>query len=154
MLILVSGSRHARPRHAGIVRATLLAAAPAGVPVVLRHGAAPGVDTLAGRVAAEQGWRVEAVRAGWRRCDPSLPAELGGCPPHPHRRRRDDGTDWCPYAGPRRNQQMVDQHPTPDLVVVFPAADRPSPGTWDLHTRATRAGLRVHDPVRLEVTRG
>lgn len=77
----------------------------------LMHGAATGADSLAARWA--QSMEIEAT-------------------PYPAR--------WFKYgkeAGPRRNQEMIDDGP--DLVVAFPGGA----GTADLVRRAEKAGIEV-----------
>lgn len=79
---------------------------------VLIHGAAAGADRLA---------------EAWAR---SMKVESVACP-----------ADWHNLgasAGPRRNQQMLDEQ-APDLVVAFPGGR----GTADMVRRAKAAGVRV-----------
>ena len=102
-LILVTGSRGAvAPAHAMILWAELIRIS-GGYPAahVLIHGAAPGADQMAARIAATIfGWEVHAVPADWEApCRPECPAS--------HRRKWPDGTSYCPAAGPYRNQAMV-----------------------------------------------
>lgn len=161
-IIVVSGTRHARREHRPIVADTLAAVA-GDDEVELRHGGQGdrrrdrGVDAIAANLAEQWGWRVTTIPADWDECDHSLPAELGGCPSRRHRKRRKYGPgDYCPRAGQRRNQWMVDRRPRADDVVTFPA-DGPvarSRDTWGLYRRAIRAGLHVHKPVPLEVSSG
>lgn len=50
--------------------------------------------------------------------------------------------DWITYgrsAGPRRNQQMLNQ--SPDAVIAFPGGT----GTADMVNRAKNAGVKVYD---------
>ncbi len=54
-----------------------------------------------------------------------------------HRRRNRRSTEYCPLAGHRRNQQMVDEHPV--LFVGF--SYRRSSGTADCLRRARAAGI-------------
>lgn len=78
------------------------------------EGGARGADALAARAAAELGI---------------------GCIEMP--------ADWNTYgkrAGSIRNQQMLDNG-KPDLVLAFPLPS--SRGTWDMVTRARRAGVPV-----------
>jgi hypothetical protein len=52
--------------------------------------------------------------------------------------------DWVGLgraAGPIRNQQMIDEG-KPDLVIAFPMLGK-SIGTFDLMSRATKAGIRM-----------
>lgn len=51
--------------------------------------------------------------------------------------------DWKTYgksAGPRRNQNMLDEF-KPDLVLAFPTEK--SVGTWDMVRRAKKANVKV-----------
>jgi hypothetical protein len=83
---------------------------------VLLHGAAPGADSIAARVAARLGWEVRKYRAKW---------DVDGL-----------------AAGPLRNQQMLDENDDIDLVLVFPGGK----GTADMVRRAKRRGLDVREP--------
>lgn len=153
MRLIVAGSRHATGQHIDQIGQTLAPICTTS-PGVLLHGGARGVDQLAAQLARSWGWQTNEVPASWGECDLTIPADLGGCPDWPHRKTRPDGSSWCPYAGRRRNQQLVDLQPRADLVVVFPA-DGPvsaSRGTWDLHRRARRAGLHVLPPVPITIT--
>ena len=81
---------------------------------VIIHGGAKGADALADEIGHELGFEVIA------------------CP-----------ADWAKYgtsAGPRRNQQMVDEQ-QPPLVIAFPLED--SRGTWDMVRRARQAGIEA-----------
>jgi hypothetical protein len=119
---------------------------------VLRHGCAPGVDTVAGLWAVARGVAVDEHRADWDACGPD-------CPPSPsHRRRRTAAAlrahpgsgdtpvsgrpdTYCPGAGGRRNQAMADAQPRARLCLAFPTPG--SRGTWDMVRRATAAGIEV-----------
>jgi hypothetical protein len=95
------------------------------------HGGAVGADMLAGAWAGDQ---AEAHPAKWDHCGPS-------CPPF-HRRQRRGGGDYCPTAGHRRNQEMLDSGV--DLVIAF--VDKPleeSRGTRDMVERAKGAGVKT-----------
>lgn len=61
------------------------------------------------------------------------------CPDEPHRKTRDDGTEYCPLAGHARNQDMVDDGA--HLWIAFPTPS--SRGTWDCVKRAKAAGIKV-----------
>ncbi|MGY5127376.1 DUF2493 domain-containing protein [Streptomyces nigrescens] len=99
--------------------------------IVIVHGAADGADTLADLWARGQGLDVETHPADWDHCGPD-------CPPG-HLKTRARGGEYCPTAGPRRNQRMVDAGA--DLVVAFPLGR--STGTRDCMRRAEKAGLPV-----------
>lgn len=105
--------------------------------VTVVHGAARGADTLAGRIAAAWGMRVEeheVTALDWVTCRP-------GCDPY-HRRLRRDGSEYCPTAANQRNTRMVALGA--DLCLGFPTGTGWS-GTKDCMTKAVRAGIRVVD---------
>jgi len=102
--------------------------------ILLVHGGADGADILADTWALVHGMSCERHRVdreAWETC-----AE--DCRPS-HRRIRRDGTEYCPTAGHRRNQHMVDLGAA--LVVAFHHAN--SSGTADCIRRATAAQLPV-----------
>lgn len=151
-IIIVSGSRHATEDHFYVIEAALLAVsggnvlrrADDGTKHRLVHGDAPGVDRLADAVVEQWGWDSIPFPADWQRCDGDLPGEAGGCPSRPHLRQGRRGL-YCPYAGPRRNQQMIDQYPHADMALAFPGRARGiRSGTGDFMDRAVRAGLQLH----------
>lgn len=98
--------------------------------ITLAHGAAPGADSHAKFVAENNfGWKTRAFPADWdRECD-------NDCMHGPRRRRR-DGSTFCPTAGPIRNQRIIDEI-APDLLIAFPG----NLGTSDMVRRAKRAGI-------------
>jgi hypothetical protein len=96
--------------------------------IVVVHGGARGADAMAGAWAEVNGVAVEPVPAGWDNCGPK-------CAPG-HRRKRGN-REWCPTAGHRRNQAMVDRGAA--VVVGFWRA--PGTGTLDCLARAERAGI-------------
>ncbi|WP_228981352.1 DUF2493 domain-containing protein [Streptomyces sp. DH12] len=99
----------------------------------LTHGACPdGADSMVGAWAVEHHVPQDPHPADW-----TAPCPLHCAPGH--RRRRRDGTDYCPTAGPRRNQHMVDLRPL--LVIAFHHAR--SSGTADCMRRAESAGIPV-----------
>jgi len=103
-----------------------------GITVV--HGDAPGADSIADLWAIGfRGLGVlrEPVPADWSSC-------VAGCRPG-HRRTRRDGSGYCPTAGHRRNQLMVDRGAA--ICLAFPLAA--STGTWDCARRAETAGIWV-----------
>jgi hypothetical protein len=100
--------------------------------IVIVHGGADGADTLARDWAEGHGLEHEQHDADW----------AGPCPgtcPHGHRKRRRDGTSYCPLAGHRRNQHMVDLGA--DLCIAFHHNN--STGTADAIRRATAAGIPI-----------
>lgn len=101
--------------------------------IVVVHGGAPGADTIAAHWAADHarhGVTQERHRADWTGPCPDT------CPPG-HRKQRRDGTDYCPFAGHRRNQHMVDLGA--DLALAFHLNN--STGTADCIRRASAAGI-------------
>jgi hypothetical protein len=145
--VLVTGSRayHEPQLLAGCLD-DILSMCPHGVRVV--HGGHPGdgtgttsADAIARRWArtrAAEGRPVaeRCYPAAWSRCGP-------GCPDHPHRKVRKNRS-YCPLAGHRRNQLMVDAEDL-DLCVAAPiaASEGPSAGTWDCVQRAETAAVPV-----------
>lgn len=101
--------------------------------IELIHGCADGADMIGHRWAFRTGFLIRERPADWegpcgRECQPG------------HRRRNRRGTEYCPLAGHRRNQQMVDEGP-----VLFVAAQvHGSTGTADCMRRARAAGIPVH----------
>jgi hypothetical protein len=101
--------------------------------IELMHGCAEGADMIGGRWAFRNGFLIREFPADW---EGPCGAE---CQPG-HRRRNRRGTDYCPLAGHRRNQRMVDEHP-----LLFVAAQHAnSRGTADCIRRAKAAGIPVH----------
>ncbi|MCF0086634.1 MULTISPECIES: SLOG family protein [unclassified Streptomyces] len=101
--------------------------------IELMHGCAEGADMIGHRWAFRTGFLIREFPADWE--GPCAP----NCPPG-HRRRNRRGTDYCPLAGHRRNQQMVDEQP-----LLFVAAQHAnSSGTADCIRRAKTAGIPVH----------
>lgn len=103
-----------------------------GITVV--HGDAPGADALADLWAV--GYRGlgvlrEPVPAVWEEC-------AAECQPS-HRKPRRDGSGYCPTAGLRRNQAMVDR----GAAVCIGFWRPPGTGTLDCLRRAERAGIPV-----------
>jgi hypothetical protein len=93
------------------------------------HGGAPGADTCADAAARLFGLKVESHPADWTTCSPDCR----------HTPARTTGGRYCPAAGPRRNQAMVDLGA--DVCLAFPLPG--SLGTWDMVHRARRAGIPV-----------
>lgn len=113
MRILICGSRNFTDRDA-IVRALEVQPIwPVGPETIIVHGAARGADTLAGEVAKQFGFHVEAHPADWKQHGKA--------------------------AGPIRNQEMLDSGV--DVVLAFPLGE--SRGTWDMVRRARAAGVPV-----------
>ena len=99
----------------------------------LMQGCAEGADSIGGEWADRNGILVRRRPADW---EGPCGAE---CQPG-HRRRNRRGTEYCPLAGHRRNQQMVDEKP----VLFVAASYRNSSGTADCVRRAMKAGIPVH----------
>lgn len=81
---------------------------------LLVHGGASGADSLGGEWAERHGVPVRVFKADWKA--------------------------FGKGAGPKRNQQMLDEA-KPDKAVAFPGGK----GTADMKTRATRAGIPVEE---------
>jgi hypothetical protein len=97
---------------------------------VLVHGAAPGADSMAADIWTEWGGVVDPHPADW----------TGPCRDacrHGPRKRRGDGTTYCPAAGNYRNQEMLDSGV--DLVVAVPGGS----GTANMIEIAEAAGILV-----------
>jgi hypothetical protein len=112
--------------------------------IELIHGCAEGADTIGGTWAKSNGILVRERSADWE-------GPCGaGCRPG-HRRRNRRGIEFCPQAGPRRNQQMVDERPVLFVAATMrctaakcagkPAHD--SHGATDCIRRATAAGIPI-----------
>lgn len=154
MIVLVTGSRFAKPsEHLKTIRTVLFWATGARDGKFGDHelwdGEASGADVIAHNLAQEDfGWSVRRFPADWANCDmaPRRKGDPKGCPPM-HRKVRSDGTTtYCPTAGFRRNQLMVDALSKVDgrkVVVGFPIPSLGSRGTIDCLTRALHAGLPI-----------
>lgn len=103
--------------------------------IEVMEGTAPGADTMCGNWAKarlEDGIGHLPVPADWEGpCATS-------CPPG-HRETRHDSTEYCPLAGHRRNQNMIDRRPL--IALAFQVGT--STGTADCIRRAETAGLPV-----------
>lgn len=102
--------------------ATMNEHCPTGLEVIV-HGAGKGADTLAERWAKRRGQEAMPFPANW----------------YPN--GRSAGLDRS--AGPRRNQQMIDEG-RPELVVAFPGGR----GTADMVKRAKAANIKVIEVAR------
>lgn len=93
---------------------------------VLIEGEAVGLDTRARVWAFRKGVSIEPYPAPWDDVD------------HPDAvvRYRRDGKPYDAKAGPRRNQQMIDEG-RPDYALVFPGGT----GTADMKERIIAAGV-------------
>lgn len=135
-LILLTGSRHWPDPQ--LLEDTLLnvlhdALEDGYLGIELMHGGAEGADTIGHQWAWSTGLLIREFPADWEGpCGPE-------CPPG-HRRTNRRRVAYCPLAGRRRNQQMVDEQP--DLVVAAHHAN--SSGTADCLRRARKAGIPIH----------
>lgn len=102
-------------------------------PVVIVHGDCyKGADFFARHWAVANGIRQEKYPADWTGpCAPECPDD--------HRLNRTDDQSYCPTAGPRRNEAMVQLGA--DILVAFQRGN--SRGTADCIRRATNAGIPV-----------
>ena len=98
---------------------------------VLLHGACDPGDAQAAAYWRHLGGEDLPVPADWPTC-----AEW--CKPG-HRRRNRRGEYYCPTAGMRRNQEMVEQHPELVIALLTPG----SRGAKATATMARRAGLNL-----------
>jgi hypothetical protein len=133
-VIIVSGTRHATLEdHIEEIDVNLYRFcrwwAPTARSFLLVEGEAPGVDSLCRRIAEtwRKDWGIDPVPARWSECGP-------GCPPTPHRRQ--NGTN-CPYAGPRRNLEMLQRHPGAPVLAMPSVGGKgavpdQSRGTWNM----------------------
>lgn len=99
-------------------------------PIVVVHGGAGGADSLAHELAPTFGMTWERWPADWT--GPCRPTCRAG-----HRRRRNDGAEYCPAAGGYRNQEMVGAGA--ELLLAFPLGR--STGTRDCVRRAEDARI-------------
>jgi hypothetical protein len=99
--------------------------------IELLHGDCPdGADAMGDAWAIANGIPRRRRPADWD--GPCAPT----CPPG-HRRRNRRDTEYCPLAGHRRNQQLVDERP----VLFVGASYRNSSGTADCLRSAKQAGI-------------
>jgi len=84
--------------------------------LTLIHGGAPGLDTMAAEIAAENFWYIEHYPADW--------------------------ISWGKSAGPRRNQEMVNSGA--DICLAFPLVLDSWSGTMDCMFRADAYGIPVY----------
>lgn len=119
MRILVCGSRSwsdPGPIHEVLMDHAVLAQE-LNVKLILIHGAAPGADSLAEKIANEiGGFEIIAEPADWK--------------------------TYGKAAGPIRNQKMLDEH-KPDCVHAFKISSK-SNGTDDMIRRAKKAGIETY----------
>jgi hypothetical protein len=108
--------------------------------ITVMEGGAGGADTIAGMWASarkQDGVGHERIPADWDGpCADTCP---------PGHRKDAHGHSYCPLAGHRRNQQMVDAGPA--IVLAFRVGK--STGTADCIRRAEKAGIPIR---RFEAT--
>lgn len=100
--------------------------------VKLIHGAAKGLDSIAGQVASRRGWAIESHPAQWDKHTAACPAWHVTPEPKP----------TCKMAGHRRNHEMIALGA--DVVLAFPLgieASGHSRGTWGCARAAMAAQL-------------
>lgn len=109
--------------------------------LVIVHGDCPtGADAMAKRWALENEITHEPHPADWS-------AKCGiDCVPEGHRKTSSRFGDYCPLAGPIRNQRMADRGA--DLCVAF--LIQGSKGTADCLSRVRAAGIPIHTGFRSE----
>lgn len=103
--------------------------------IEVMEGTAPGADSMCGawaKARVAHGVGHLPVEADWE--GPCV----NTCRPG-HRKTRRDGTEFCPLAGHRRNQAMVDAGPL--IALAFQVGE--STGTADCLRRLKKAGVPV-----------
>ena len=139
--VIVTGSRHLVSENRHLVWDRLDVAYHQHGPLTVVHGhCETGADRFADQWVTDRaayGWDVQAERhpADW-----AGPCQPGFCPPRPHRKRRGRST-YCPLAGHRRNQDMVDLGAAE--LLAFPQNGAANKGTTDCRARGERAGILV-----------
>lgn len=142
-LILVTGSRAFTDRL--VIRRTFLGqlatwdVLPAEVGLIT--GGADGADTIADEEGRALGlWVAKPMLPDWPVCAPNCRSG--------HRRARWDGSEYCPTAGHRRNQAMVDRvvrflagAPGRRAVCCVFRVEGKSSGTDDCVDRTSAAGI-------------
>lgn len=148
MIIQVTGSRFVKhDAHGEQIRRVLTWTAGSAHPVTMQDGGAPGADAVCRSAAIEFGWNWEDFPANWNHCDPGWIDPLGkviSCEPRHRLQRKYNGQWYCPTAGLRRNQLMIDrlvQASGYRVCVAFPIVERGSRGTADCLERAWRAKI-------------
>lgn len=111
LVVLITGDRE-WTQASPIIRC--LAFLPRGSLVI--HGAAPGTDTLSGRIAKAFKLQVISYPAQWHR--------------------------YGRAAGPIRNQRMLDRHPNISLAFAFHDRLLHSKGTKDMIARLVKANIK------------
>lgn len=136
MRVLVTGSRgwsDVDTIHNALLAAWADAVEAGASGITVIHGGASGADRIAAQWAdtnRNDGVGQERHEADWATCGPDC---------QPEHRRRVGRREWCPTAGPRRNQRMVDTAPA--LVLAFQIGN--STGTADCIRRAQAAQIMI-----------
>jgi hypothetical protein len=148
--IILTGSRwHPNPQLALTELARYVLNAPGWV--IVRHGACPGEKSIDQAVSEwaqdckELGVIEDPMPADWDNCGPECPPglehrvmKLPGDIWHPGKE-----PDYCPYAGPRRNGEMV-RRTDPRAALVIAAPHGMSKGTRNCIRQARVQGIPVH----------
>lgn len=100
------------------------------------QGGARGVDRHVRSACELAGIECITEHAWW-----AGPCDKAWCPPN-HRRARGRSGTYCPAAGLRRNQRMLDKY-RPLIVLAFLDRDEPTPGTRDMIERSQEFGAVV-----------
>jgi hypothetical protein len=116
-----------------MVRDKLAAVLEAHPDAVLVHGDAKRGDRQAAGIWKSLGGTDDPMPADWDECDPVNDVACQ----RRHRKRRKDGTEYCPTAGHRRNTAMVETAPA--LCLSFIRAR--SHGATDCTEKAEGAGI-------------
>lgn len=112
--------------------------------LVIIQGGAPGADTIAKEFCETTSIPVETYEADWEHCGPE-------CPPV-HMKANSRGSLYCPTAGHRRNQAMLDalpraardaSQPSGGVVAFIDRKLEDSRGTNDMVKRANEASVPV-----------
>jgi hypothetical protein len=114
--VLVTGDRNWTNRSVVFSALVSLQAYTTDGNVCIVHGAARGLDTIAGEVARELGYDVDPHEAEWDK--------------------------YGRAAGPIRNQEMLEERP--NLVLSFHDDLVHSKGTRDMVKKALKAQIHVH----------
>jgi len=85
------------------------------------HGACRGADSLVGYLVNKMGFTVKEYPAKWK----------------------DEQGNYRSWAGPERNQLMLDDNPDIDLVLAFHSDILNSKGTADMINRAKKINIEV-----------
>lgn len=137
MRILVYGSRDWTDRQ--VIHRDLdavVADLPPGEVLEVIHGFAAGADRIADEWASAHPRAVpHRYVARWDMC--VFGHRTDPCPSAFHRKVNRAGADYCPLAGFRRNQKMLD-HGQPHRAFGY---DLGTPGTADMSARCRAAGL-------------